>query len=118
MVLDEREGREAIRDSFYFEPNQDFKPSGVPSWARSLLRYAGNKNGCFLLPPWAGLGDSWCVATILSIVFIDYVLVQVLRIGYQFFGQCGVLAVLQFLLSYLQQTITMVFQTRLSIALK
>ena len=32
-------------------------------------------------------------------------------------GSVGVLAVLQFLLSYLQQTITMVFQTRLSIAL-
>ena len=122
MVLDEREVDECFTGVVLtFEPNKDFKPSGrPPSWARSLLRYAGEiKMGLFLA---ATLGLALVIPgallPILSIVFIDYVLVQ----GFKdwlpiLLGSVGVLAVLQFLLSYLQQTITMVFQTRLSIAL-
>ena len=51
MVLDEREVDECFTGVVLtFEPNKDFKPSGrPPSWARSLLRYAGEiKMGLFL----------------------------------------------------------------------
>jgi ABC-type bacteriocin/lantibiotic exporter with double-glycine peptidase domain len=55
---------------------------------------------------------------ILSIIFIDYILVQGFRDWLPILmGSIGVLAVLQFLLNYFQQTVTMIFQTRLSIAL-
>ncbi len=122
VILDEKEVDECFTGVVLtFEPNQDFSPSGrSPSWARSLLGYAGEiKMGLFLA---ATLGLALVIPgallPILSIVFIDYVLVQ----GFKdwlpiLLGSIGVLAVLQFLLSYLQQTITMVFQTRLSIAL-
>jgi ABC-type bacteriocin/lantibiotic exporter with double-glycine peptidase domain len=55
---------------------------------------------------------------ILSIIFVDYILIQ----GFSdwlpiMLGCLGVLALLQFLLNFLQQVITMVFQTRLSIAI-
>jgi len=122
VILDEKEVDECFTGVVLtFEPNKDFSPSGrSPSWARSLLGYAGEiKMGLFLA---ATLGLALVIPgallPILSIVFIDYVLVQ----GFKdwlpiLLGSIGVLAVLQFLLSYLQQTITMVFQTRLSIAL-
>jgi len=122
VILDEKEVDECFTGVVLtFEPNEDFEPSGkAPSWVRSLISYASEiKSGLFLA---GALGLALVVPgallPILSIVFIDYVLVQ----GFKdwlpvILGSVCVFALLQFLLTFLQQTITMVFQTRLSIAL-
>ena len=78
-----------------------------------------DKVGIFLM---ASLGLALVIPgallPILSIIFIDYILVQGFRDWLPvLMGSIAVLAVLQFLLNYFQQTVTMIFQTRLSIAL-
>jgi len=122
LVVDEKEVDECFTGVVLtLKPNDSFVASGKPpSWAKSLLKYAGEiKLGLFLT---AALGFALVVPgallPILSIIFIDYILIQ----GFSdwlpiLVGSVGVLALLQFLLNYLQQTITMIFQTRLSIAL-
>ena len=122
QVLDEKEVDESFTGVVLtFEPNDSFTRSGsAPSWIKPLMSYAGEiKMGLFLA---TALGLALVVPgallPILSIVFIDYILVQ----GFKdwlpiLLGSVCVLALLQFLLNYLQQIITLVFQTRLSIAL-
>lgn len=122
MVVDEKEMDESFTGVVLtFAPNESFKPSGKPpNWWRSLLAYASEiKIGIFLM---ATLGLALVIPgallPILSIIFIDYILVQGFRDWLPILmGSIGVLAVLQFLLNYFQQTVTMIFQTRLSIAL-
>lgn len=122
MVLDEREVDECFTGVVLtFEPNESFRKSGKPpSWIKSLLSYGWEiKTGIFLS---AVLGLALVIPgallPILSIIFVDYILIQ----GFSnwlpiLLGCMGVLALLQFLLNFLQQIITMIFQTRLSIAL-
>ena len=122
MVVDEKEVDECFTGVVLtFSPNESFKPEGKPpSWVKSLFAYAAEiKVGLFLM---ASLGLALVIPgallPILSIIFIDYILIQ----GFEdwlpiLLGCIGVLALLQFLLNFLQQTITMIFQTRLSIAL-
>ena len=104
-----------------FAPNASFEKSGSPpNWIKSLVQYAGEiKLGLFLA---ASLGLALVVPgallPVLSIIFIDYILIQ----GFSewlpiLLGCMCTLALLQFLLKYLQQTIALIFQTRLSIAL-
>ena len=122
MVVDEKEMDESFTGVVLtFAPNESFKPSGKPpNWWRSLLSYASQiKVGIFLM---ASLGLALVIPgallPILSIIFIDYILVQGFRDWLPvLMGSIAVLAVLQFLLNYFQQTVTMIFQTRLSIAL-
>jgi len=122
QVLDEREVDDCFTGvALTFEPTENFQPSGkAPSWVKSLLSYASQiKIGLFLaMALGLALVIPGALLPILSIVFIDYILVQ----GFKdwlpiLLGGIGVLALLQFLLNYLQQTITLVFQTKLSIAL-
>ena len=122
QVLDEKEVDESFTGvALTFQPNDSFTPSGSPpSWTKSLLSYASEiKSGLFLaMALGLALVVPGALLPILSIVFIDYVLVQ----GFKdwlpiLIGSIVVLAILQFLLNFLQQTITLVFQTRLSIAL-
>jgi NHLM bacteriocin system ABC transporter peptidase/ATP-binding protein len=122
QVLHEREVDESFTGvALTFQPNDSFTPSGPPpSWTKSLLSYASEIKGGLLISMALGLAlvVPGALMPILSIVFIDYVLVQ----GFSdwlpiLIGSIAVLAILQFLLNFLQQTITLVFQTRLSIAL-
>ena len=122
QVLDEREVDESFTGVVLtFQPDETFTPSGnPPSWVKSLVHYAGEIKYGLLLATALGLAlvIPGALLPILSIIFIDYVLVQNFKDWLPvLLGGIGVLAVLQFLLNYLQQTITLVFQTRLSIAL-
>ena len=120
--LEEREVDEAFTGvALTFEPNESFTPSGSPpSWIKSLFNHASEVKVGLALAMALGLAlvVPGALMPILSIVFIDYVLVQ----GFEdwlpiLLGSIVVLALLQFLLNFLQQSITLVFQTRLSIAL-
>ena len=122
QILEEREVDEAFTGvALTFEPNESFTPSGSPpSWIKSLFNYASEVKVGLALAMALGLAlvVPGALMPILSIVFIDYVLVQ----GFEdwlpiLLGSIVVLALLQFLLNFLQQSITLVFQTRLSIAL-
>ena len=122
IILDEREVDESFTGIVLtFSPNASFKKSGnPPNWIKSLFQYAGEiKLGLFLA---AALGLALVVPgallPVLSIIFIDYILIQ----GFSewlpiLIGCMCTLALLQFLLKFLQQTIALIFQTRLSIAL-
>lgn len=122
QILEEREVDEAFTGvALTFEPNESFTPSGSPpSWIKSLFNYVSEVKVGLALAMALGLAlvVPGALMPILSIVFIDYVLVQ----GFEdwlpiLLGSIVVLALLQFLLNFLQQSITLVFQTRLSIAL-
>jgi len=122
QILDEKEVDEAFTGVVLtFEPGDSFTPSGsAPSWTKSLLSYVSEVKMGLALSMALGLAlvVPGALMPILSIVFIDYVLVQ----GFEdwlpiLLGSIVVLALLQFLLNFLQQSITLVFQTRLSIAL-
>ena len=122
QILDEKEVDEAFTGVVLtFEPGDSFTPSGSPpSWTKSLLSYVSEVKMGLALSMALGLAlvVPGALMPILSIVFIDYVLVQ----GFEdwlpiLLGSIVVLALLQFLLNFLQQSITLVFQTRLSIAL-
>lgn len=121
-IVDEQEVDECFTGVVLtFSPNESFEPLGnPPSWSKSIIKYASQiKIGLILM---AALGLMLVVPgvllPILSIIFIDYILIQ----GFTdwlpiLLGSVLVLAVLQFFLNFLQKTITMIFQTRLSIAL-
>ena len=122
MVLDEREVDECFTGVVLtFIPNESFHKSGSPpSWIRSLISYGWEIKAGILLAAVLGLAlvIPGALIPILSIIFVDYILIQ----GFSdwlpiMLGCLGVLALLQFLLNFLQQVITMVFQTRLSIAI-
>jgi NHLM bacteriocin system ABC transporter peptidase/ATP-binding protein len=122
QVLDEKEVDECFTGVVLtFEPDDSFEPSGkAPSWTKSLVSYASEIKYGLLLATALGLAlvIPGALLPILSIIFIDYILVQNFKDWLPvLLGGICVLAVLQFLLNYLQQTITLVFQTRLSIAL-
>ena len=122
MVLDEREVDECFTGVVLtFDPNDSFEKSGKPpSWIKSLINYGWEIKSGILLAAVLGLAlvIPGALLPILSIVFVDYILIQ----GFSdwlpiLLGCMAVLALLQFLLNFLQQVITMIFQTRLSIAL-
>lgn len=122
QILDEREVDEAFTGvALTFEPGDSFTPSGSPpNWTKSLFNYVSEVKVGLALAMALGLAlvVPGALMPLLSIVFIDYVLVQ----GFDdwlpiLLGSIVVLALLQFLLNFLQQTVTLVFQTRLSIAL-
>ena len=80
LVVDEKEVDECFTGVVLtLKPNDSFVASGKPpSWAKSLLKYAGEiKLGLFLT---AALGFALVVPgallPILSIIFIDYILIQ------------------------------------------
>ena len=107
QVLEEREVDEAFTGvALTFQPGDSFTPSGSPpSWTKSLLSYASEiKMGLFLaMALGLALVVPGALMPILSIVFIDYVLVQ----GFKdwlpiLMGSIAVLALLQFLLNFLQ----------------
>ena len=121
-VLDEKEVDESFTGvALTFEPSESFTQSGSPpSWTKSLFNYVSEvKVGLFLaIVLGLALVIPGALMPILSIVFIDYILVQ----GFKdwlpiLLGSIAIIALLQFCLNYLQQSITLVFQTRLSIAL-
>jgi NHLM bacteriocin system ABC transporter peptidase/ATP-binding protein len=122
QILEESEVDESFTGvALTFKPGPSFTPSGSPpSWTKSLISYASEIKGGLFLAMALGLAlvVPGALMPILSIVFVDYVLVQ----GFKdwlpiLLGSIVVLAILQFLLNFLQQTITLVFQTRFSIAL-
>jgi ABC-type bacteriocin/lantibiotic exporter with double-glycine peptidase domain len=80
QVLDEKEVDECFTGVVLtFEPDDTFEPSGkAPSWTKSLVSYASEIKYGLLLATALGLAlvIPGALLPILSIIFIDYILVQ------------------------------------------
>ena len=122
QVLHRREVEEAFTGVLLtFAPAPEFEPAGTPPrWWRSLAQYARDVRGNLSLA--AGLGFALVVPGVLmpmlSIVFVDQILVQ----GFDHWlpavlGTIGVLALLQWSLTAMQQRVALTLQTRLAVAL-
>ncbi|GAB5558889.1 MAG: NHLP family bacteriocin export ABC transporter peptidase/permease/ATPase subunit [Synoicihabitans sp.] len=122
QVLDRREVEEAFTGVLLsLKPGPEFETSGSPPrWWQALAHYAKDVRSNLTLA--AGLGLALVVPGVLmpmlSIIFVDQILVQGFHHWLPYvLGTIGVLTLLQWSLTAMQQRVALTLQTRLSVAL-